>query len=251
MLIRTMIVLFALSASVMAGDLAKIWPKGTTEKLTYNINAYTPKKVTNSLTVTVSRLDTAGVVFTSEQLIYVIDQDIKMGSIERFEGDDLIMTKSENYYKFNPEMAQARGVDSIFIRAYKDGDSLKIRSNYTGAVPGTMPYYDGLTSTTGSLLTSRNKNFTPGYRNEFAFINLLLMTGKPYEAYPAADSVIGVVTLTVPAGTFECYKVRNDAINAYGYTYFMKDGLHTPVKTELLDINTGETISELVLMKKE
>ncbi len=251
MLIRTLIAFILLAVSVTAGDIAKVWPKGTTEKLTYNINVYTPKKVTNSLMVTITRLDTAGVVFETEQVIKIIEQDIKMASIERFEGEDLILVESENYYKFSPEIAQARGVDSIFIRAFKDGDSLRIRSNYTGAVPGAMPYYDGLTTTTGSLLTSRNKNFTPGYRNELAFVNLLLMTGKPYEAYPAADSVMGLVTVTVPAGTFECHKVRNDAINAFGYTYFTKDGLHTPVKTEMLDFETGEPVTELILVKKE
>ena len=251
MIFRALITLLLLYTSVTAGDITKIWPKGVSETLTYNINVYTPKKVTNGLTVSITRLDTTTPVFETEQTIDIINQEIKMQTEERFEGDSLILTKSNNLYVLTPDMAKKMGADSIEIRAFKDGDSLKIRSNYTGAMPGAMPYYDGLTTTTGTLLTARNKDFKPGYRNEYAFVNLLFMTGKPYQAIPAADSVIDLETVTVPAGTFECYKVRNDAVGAYGYSYFTKDGLHTPVKTVMLDNDTGKPVTELILMNRE
>lgn len=253
MIARMIIVFCLLAVSAQAGDLTKNWSIGHSETLTFDINVYSPKKVTNTLTVTFTRQENneGKPVFSLDQKIEVHDQEITLLSKEIYEGNDLEFVMSRNTIMYPQELTEKMGTDSLSIWADVRDDSLQVRSDHTAAPPTSMPVYDGLITTAGSLLTSRSKNFTPGSRNEFAFVNLLLLTGKPFQAYPAADSVIGLDTITVPAGTFECYKVRNDVSGAYGYSYFATDSLYTPIKTEMLNINTGETITELVLTKKE
>jgi len=251
MLVRLLFISL-LAASTFAGDLFDNWPAGKTETLLYNINTIKPQKTSNSLKMTVTRTTAETPEFIIEQALDIINQGVSISVTETYTGKDLQLTKTTNLFRFPPEATAQLGVDSLVITGTREGDSLDITSTLPRMVPPCKVAMDKeLVTSSGSLLTTRNMEFKKGTTRTFRFVNLLVLTGQVYSPVEIIDSVAGEMQVTVPAGTFDCYKVKNTSPGGFGYSYYSKDKGHAPVRTELIDPATNEVVMEVVLTKRE
>ena len=128
----------------------------------------------------------------------------------------------------------------------------------TGATIPTITTGNALTSaaaatttTVGFRLVSRNMDFKIGNVRDYEFINLLTLKDTISKAPEARDSIMGIENVRTPAGTFDCYKVKNMVSGSESYNYYTTDARHIPVKTEIIDPKSGQPTMTQILQKYE
>ncbi|MBN2226849.1 MAG: hypothetical protein JW763_05750 [candidate division Zixibacteria bacterium] len=251
MLVRLLVIVL-LATTTFAGDLFKDWPRGMTEMLWYDINTIMPQKTTNSLEMKITKTTGDTPTFEINQNLKITNQNIDISVTEIYNGGDFQLAKTINCFQFPAELRTQLGIDSLVITGVRTGDSLDITSNSSRmAPPCKVPVDKGLVTSSGSLLTTRNMSFTVGETRTFRYINLLMLTGQIYTPLEITDSVVGDAHITVPAGTFDCYKVKNSVAGSYGYSYYSKEKGHPVIRTELIDPETSEIVMEVVLNRRE
>lgn len=250
MLYRLIIILF-LVTSVYAGDIYKNWPPGRTEKLTYEIKTVRPRETTSYSYLDITRDTIDKEIFIVKQTIDIPGQKVKIVSEEKYKGSGFRLLSSENYFLFPPEAKDRMGADSLHVSAVLEGDTLDIKSSGSAAVSGKLYFPESSVSSAGSMLKSRNLDFTIGNYVDYKFVNLIQLTGQFYELADVRDSVVGETEVETPAGTFECYRVKNIVTGSVGYSYYDKNEYNIPVKTELVYERTGNPLMTLTLIKYE
>jgi hypothetical protein len=130
-------------------------------------------------------------------------------------------------------------------------DTLMVTANADIIQTGKIPIEGDYITGTGTQLLSRNMDFTTGSTSKYTFFNLLKLGEKPYMPVQATDSIVGKEEVETPAGTFECYKVKNIVPGIIGYSYYTTDNRHIKVKTELIDPQSGKVSMTHILQKYE
>jgi len=241
----SLILSLILCMSVQAIDLAEKWPDGKTEKISYDLVTYKPQQTSNSIDVELS-YDNKKNIFTYHQVLTITAQNIQMESVEKYKGDDLKFISSVNNINLPPRILEELGADSLVIQAHSDGDSIVIHNNLDPANKVAYDHPAGFTTSVGSLLATRGMDFKPDRTFEYTFINLLAPSQGKYPAIESTDSVIQIETVTVPAGTYECYKVQNKTSGSTGFSFYAKELRNLPVNTKLID-SEGSVVMELKL----
>ncbi|UCD17950.1 MAG: hypothetical protein JSV44_03325 [Candidatus Zixiibacteriota bacterium] len=241
-----------LTGSALAGNIFDSWKAGDAEKLYYDLNTLKPSKTTNTLEIEFARAKEKDSGFIVSQILKIPAQTITITSTEKYTDNDLNLISSENLIRLPAAAKDRFGTDSLVIKAVREKDSVAVTSNSATLVPPCkLPLNGGLITSTGSLLATRLIDFKPGATRTYRYVNLLILTGQIYSAIEITDSVMGEVEITVPAGTFDCYKVKNTSERGTGFSYYDKGGNHIPVRTELIDQMSGEPVMEVILKKIE
>jgi len=250
MLIRILFLLF-LASNLFAGELVDNWPRGKTEKMTYEIKTLKPRETINSNHVEITRSKDGKDIFVVDQTLHIPNQAVKIRSLEEYSAKNLLLLSSTNEFYLPPQAIQSLGTDSLIIKAIRKGDSLFIESNSDKAPAGAILAADDLTTSTGTQLVVRNMDFRKDQAYDYSFINLLRMTGQSFQPQSVHDSVISVVKITTPVGTFDCFKVSNQVPGAKGFSYYTTDSRRIPMLIELIDPQTDELIMTLTLQEYE
>jgi hypothetical protein len=178
-------------------------------------------------------------------------QSVTIITTEKYSGDNLRIISSMNYIDLPPGGEKKFGTDSVVIKARRVNEYLEISSNTKLMPLSNIPYTENLMTTAGALFVTRNMDFKIGNTIKHKFVNLLKATGTIPDVPEVIDSVINIEKITVPAGTFNCYKVMNMVSGIMSFTYYTTDKKHIPVKTELIDPESGKFTMTLVLQKYE
>jgi hypothetical protein len=234
-----------------AANLGTIWPDGKTEKLTYEIIVSKPMPMTNELIIEITKSSGPEAVFSISQILSIPSQSVTAKAFEKYKASNLRLISSENYFKLPAAAKEQLGTDSIVVRAIPFGDSLDITSN-VAMIPGqkiAMP--PDLVTSVGASLFIRGIDFKIGNSFKFNELDLLSLMNQNFKPGVQEDSVIGEISVTVPAGTFECFKTKNMLGQAIGYGYYTKDKNHIPIMMEVVDAASGEQIAAISLKKVE
>jgi hypothetical protein len=251
MLVR-LLCLVLLAVGTMAGDFTATWPAGKAEKLSYSMTIYAPSEMTSNAVVSISRTTGAVPAFQVIQTLDIPTQQAKIVSSELYQAADLKLISSQNVIYLPPEAKAQMGVDSLVITATGGKDSVDISSNVAFIPAGKIAWAENLTTSVGLFFTSRNYDFKPGLVRHVNIINLISFNGRPFESYPQIDSLIGEESVTVPAGTFTCHKLKSQGTGSVvNYTYYSNDKKRLPIMYEATDPTSGKTIAKLTLQKVE
>ncbi|MEW5925610.1 MAG: hypothetical protein AB1746_16630 [Candidatus Zixiibacteriota bacterium] len=250
MLKRVLFLLF-LTSNLFAGDLLDNWAPGKTETMTYEIKTIVPRETINYNNVVITRPADNKDILSVKQTLDISNQGIKIVSEEIYAFKDLRLSSSVNHFFMPPVAVEKLGTDSLIVKANRKGDTLFITTNSDKVPPGSMPFTNNMTTTTGSQLFARNMDFTIGKNHKYSYVNLLRVSGQSFQMMEVTDSIVSIEKITTPLGTFDCYKVLNTVPGALGYSYYTTDSRHLPVLVELLYPETKEKVMTLTLQKYE
>lgn len=243
--------LFLLSSAAVAGEFIDNWPSGKTEKLSYEIRTFLPRETENYVHIEITRDSIQSNNFTVRQTLEMPGRSLTIKSLEEYSSDTLRLISSRKHFQLPPKVREKLKTDSLIIEAVPFHDSITISSSAMIAQTGAMPFPDRCVTSTGSQLILRDMNFKIGGTSEYSFINLLKFGERTFKVVPVVDSVTGKEVVTTPAGTFECFKVKNMVPGAMSYSYYSTDRRHIPVRIELIDPKTGEISRTHVMQKYE
>ncbi|MCX6828077.1 MAG: hypothetical protein NT002_02170 [candidate division Zixibacteria bacterium] len=251
MIIR-LLCLFLLAVATMAGPFSANWPAGKSEKLDYDMTIYVPSEITNHVHIEITKSTGPAPAFTLVQTLDVPSQSMKVKTTEKYRAEDMKFISSENFFKLPPEAVAQLGTDSILITAKAVKDSIEIVSSSPIIPSGTLYFPANLTTSVGAALTSRNSEFKTGTTRKFNMVNFISFTGQPVTVFEEGDSVLTDTTITTPAGTFKCAKVRSlGDVGAINFTYYCREKNNLPVMFEATDPSSGKPVAKLVLQKIE
>jgi hypothetical protein len=250
-MIYRLLILIILGTIASAGEFLDTWPPGKAEKLTYEIKTYIPRETVSTNHVDIVRPEDNKDILVITQNLEIPHQSIRMTSIERYDCRNIRLISSENHLKFPPQAKERFGTDSVIVRAKTVGDSLQIASNVDAVPSMTIPFPDDMITSTGSQLVARNMKFETGSSLRYSFINLLILFDSTPVPQEVTDSVLGKETVSIPLGTYECYKVKNTVPGGIGYSYYTTDERHIPIKIVLMDPREMKPSMTLILQKHE
>jgi hypothetical protein len=234
MLLRLFTVIL-LAVPAISGEFFENWKPGKTEKMKFEIKTIRPMETTNYSYLETTRLEGDKLGFKVSLFLDIPGQKIKIYSNEVYEGENLRLVSSNNYFDYPQEFLERMQVDSALVDIVADGDSLKVKSNNKMARSGTIFYPENAITGLASSLKERSMNFEIGAVLKYQFVNLIQLTGREYSFYEVRDSVIELTAVNTPLGPFECYKVENTIAGTVSYIYYTSDSRHLPVKLEFLD----------------
>ncbi|MFH2035910.1 MAG: hypothetical protein ABIJ45_05865, partial [Candidatus Zixiibacteriota bacterium] len=230
-MIYRLIFFICLAGNLWAGDFYANWKPGHTEQLKYEIKTFQPKETISYQYLEIMRDADNKEILHINQVLDMPASSITIKSEEKYNISDLRLIESLNYFKFPPSAVERMGTDSVALKAFTKDDSLVIATRSTKlAVPGTIFFPSGSVTNTASSTLARDIDFKIGQTRYYKFINLLKLTGKAYQLTEASDSVIAIMEIDTPLGRKECFQVKNIVQGGYGYTYYMNDNRHLPVK---------------------
>ncbi len=250
MIIRMLMVLI-LATAVNASEFIDNWEPGKVEKLSYEIRTFQPSETVSHTDLKITRTEDKAPIFIVEQKLMIPDQSIEMYSTETYGGEVLQIVSSENSFKLPDKAAEQLEVDTLVVKAKADLGKLTINFNSRRLPRSILPLTAPLTTTVGFRLVSRNMDFKIGNTRDYEFINLLTLIDTISKAPEARDSIVGIENVRTPAGTFDCYKVKNMVTGSESYNYYTTDARHIPVKTEIIDPKSGQPTMTLILQKYE
>ncbi len=250
MIIR-MLAILILATAANATDFIDNWEPGKIEKLTYEIRTFQPSETVNYLDMEIRRTYDKEPTFTLKQVLKIPSQAMVLHSTETYAGENLQIVSSENSFKLPEQAVKKLEVDTLVIKARADNDKLTISFNSHGLPPSVIPLTGSLTTTVGFRLVSRNMDYKVGNTFAYEFINLFTLADTISKAPEVRDSVVGIEKVQTPAGSFECYKVKNLVSGSESYNYYTTDTKHIPVKTEIIDPQSGKPAMTLTLQKYE
>ncbi|HHI03224.1 MAG TPA: hypothetical protein ENL22_06860 [candidate division Zixibacteria bacterium] len=233
--ILTIFCLIPLPFVVVAGNFTDNWPNGKTEKLQYEVITYGEQNNKGQNSITVTRTGGEDDIIIVTQHLNINNQAVIIKSNEKYDAQTFRLIQSDNYFYFGPEAKVNYGIDSLIVTARPDGESLEILASDTLAVSCRIPFYDNLVTGMGAMLLGRSCVFDTGWSQSYRQVNLINLTGEPYEIEKVTDSVIGEETITLAMGSFDCYKVMKIMPNIIGYTYYSKKNDHLPIMIEAFD----------------
>ncbi len=243
--------LMLLALSAAAGDFFAGWPAGKTEKLSYELTIFVPSEMKTSTNVEITKMAKPDSVFVVRQIFDLPAQKIQINSTEKYRISDMKFISSENTFYFPPEAKAQLGTDTILISGRSVNDSIEVTSNTPLAPAGKVSNPNDLTTSIGALLTGRNFDFKPGAVRKYHQIDFLNFTGQPFTVEARSDSIIGEDNVTVPAGTFKCFKTVRSMGEQIGYTYYAKEKGNLPVMLEVINLASGKPLTKIVLTKYE
>ena len=241
-----------LAVSAVAGDFLTQWPDGKTEKLTYEVTTFIPAEMKASTSVEITKSGGAQPFFTITQFFNIPMQRIQITSREKYRGNDFRFESADNLLIFPPEAKAQLGTDTVRLNAIVKNDTVEITSNLPRFAPsGKIPYTDNLTTSVGSIMASRDFDFRLGSIKNYNEVDFLSFNGMPFQASEDIDSVMGEQEVTIPAGTFPCFKLISQDPQAISYTYFTKDSRHIPVLLEIFRASDTVQVVKMILQKYE
>jgi hypothetical protein len=244
------ILLLALSA--VAGDFLARWPDGKTEKLYFEVTTFVPVEMKASTSMEITKSGGAQPTFTINQIFDIPAQQIKIKSVEKYRGNGLRFESANNSFKFPEEAKTQLGTDTVHLTAIAVGDSIEINSNAPKLAPaGKIAHTENLSTSVGAILASRDFDFKIGAVKKYNEVDFLTFNGMPFHPTEDIDSVMGEQEITVPAGTFACYKLISQDPLAISYTYFTKDERRMPVMLEIYRAADTLQVVKMVLQKYE
>lgn len=237
--------------SVLAENFTDNWPDGKTEKLQYEIVTYgeTTNKGQNSITVTRTGGDNDIIIVTQE--LNINNRAVTIKTNELFDAQTFRLIKSDNYFYFASEAKVIYGIDSLKVTAQPVGESLEILASDTLAVSCRIPFYENLVTGMGAMLLGRSCVFDTGWSRSYRQINLINLTGQPYEIQNVTDSVIGEETIALAIGSYDCYKVMKIMPGILGFSYYDKEEDHLPIMIEAFDRTGMVRIMSIYLTGRE
>lgn len=240
-----------LQLTVQAGNFTDNWPENKTEKLQYEVITYGEQtnRGQNSITVTRTGGDDDIIIVTQE--LDINNQAVTIKTNEKYDAKTLRLIKSDNYFYFAQEAKVIYGIDSLVVTATPDGESLEILASDTLAVSCRIPFYDNLVTGMGAMLYGRSCVFDTGWSRSYRQINLINLTGLPYEVQNVTDSVIGEETIALAIGSFDCYKVMKIMPNIIGFSYYDKEEDHLPIMIEAFDPTGTVRLMSIYLTGRE
>jgi hypothetical protein len=251
MIIR-LLCLFLLAVAALAGPFSANWPAGKSEKLDYDMTIFAPSEITNYVHIEITKSAGPAAAFTMIQTLDVPSQSMKVKTIEKYRVADMQFISSENFFKLPPEAMAQLGTDSILVTAKAVQDSVEVTSSSPIIPSGKFYLPANLTTSVGAALTSRNSEFKAGTTRKFNMVNFVSFTGQPVTVFEEGDSVLTDTTITTPAGTFKCVKVRSlGDVGAINFTYYCREKNNLPVMFEAIDPTSSKPVARLVLRKLE
>ena len=229
--------LMLFSFVVLAGNFTDNWPDGKTEKLQYEVITYGGDKQSNKgqNSITITRTGGKNDIITITQNLNINNQAVTIKTNEKYDARTLRLILSDNYFYFAPEAKVIYGIDSLIVTARPDGESLEILASDSLAVSCRIPFYDDLVTGMGAMLLGRSCVFDTGWSQSYRQVNLINLTGQPYEIQNVTDSVIGEETISLAIGSYDCYKVMKIMPNILGFSYYDKEEDHLPIMIEAFD----------------
>ncbi len=243
------LLLLALSGS--AGNFTDNWPAGKTEKLQYEVVTYGETNNRGQNNITVTRTGGENDIIIITQLLNINNQAVTIKTNEQYDTKTLRLIRSDNYFYFAPEAKVFYGVDSLIVTAQPDGETLEILASDTLAVSCRIPFYEDLVTGMGAMLLGRSCVFDTGWSRSYRQVNLINLTGQPYEIQNVKDSVIGEETIALAFGSFDCHKVMKIMPNILGFSYYDKEEDHLPIMIEAFDRTGTVRIMSIYLTSRE
>jgi len=240
-----------LSLYVKAGNFADSWPDGKTEKLQYEVVTYGETNNRGQNNITVTRTGGENDIIIITQLLNINNQAVTIKTNEQYDTQTLRLIRSDNYFYFALEAKVIYGVDSLIVTAQPDGETLEILASDTLAVSCRIPFYEDLVTGMGAMLLGRSCVFDTGWSRSYRQVNLINLTGQPYEIQNVKDSVIGEETIALAFGSFDCYKVMKIMPNILGFSYYDKEEDHLPIMIEAFDRTGTVRIMSIYLTGRE
>jgi hypothetical protein len=240
-----------IAAMTSASNLGTDWPGGKAEKLTYEIKVTQPMPMTNTLVIEISKSSGPRAVFSINQTLQIPSQNVTVKAFEKYNAADLRLISCENYFKLPAQAAEQLGTDSISIHAVPRGDSLEIISNVSIIPSQTVAVPRDIVTSVGASLFMRGIDFKIGNSVKFNEIDLISLMSQNFTPAIQEDSVIGEIAVTVPAGTFDCFKTKNVLGAMFGYGYYTKDKNHIPIMLEIIDTASNKQMAVISLLKVE
>ena len=237
---RLLFILLVLPAIVLSGDYPGGLRPGETEMMHYEVSTFhqNPGKAGNELTVSISNDDKP--IITVTQTIEITGQNAKIISVEKYDADSHDLLESRNLILLPPEVKERIGTDSVEIVARPDQDKLVIKSNFSKLRPAVINFDKNLFTGLGYSIFSRLRKYTAGASFNYKQINLVNMTGIPFQAIDATDSVVSMnETVTTTIGEYDCIKIMKLMPDIASYIYISKEG-NIPVMVEAFDRETNK-----------
>ncbi len=236
---------------VLAGNFTDNWPDGKTEKLQYEVMTYGEQNNKGQNSITITRTGGENDIIIVTQHLNINNQAVTIKTNEKTDARTLRLIRSDNYFYFAPKAKVIFGIDSLIVTARPDGESLEILSSDTLAVSCRIPFYDDLVTGMGAMLLGRSCVFDTGWSQSYRQVNLINLTGQPYEIQNVTDSVVGEETIALSMGSFDCYKVMKKMPNILGYSYYDKEKDHIPIMIEAFDRTGTIRIMSIYLTGRE
>ncbi|MCP4703091.1 MAG: DUF3108 domain-containing protein [candidate division Zixibacteria bacterium] len=243
--------LILLPIIAVAGNFTDNWPDGKNEKLEYEVITYGDKTNKGQNSITLTRTGGEDDIIIVTQHLAINEHVVTIKTNEKYDARTLRLISSENNFYFAPGAKVFYGIDSLVVTAQPDGESLEILASDTIAVSCRIPFYDDLVTGMGAMLLGRSCVFDTGWSRSYRQINLINLTGKPYEVQNVTDSVIGEETISLSIGSYDCYKVMKIMPNILGFSYYAKEEDHLPIMIEAFDRTGMVRLMSIHLTKRE
>ncbi len=242
-----LLLLILCAATVYASESISSWKPG--QKITYEylIKTMQPQVTENSSIFEITRNDGDGADFTLFQKIDIPAYNSRFTSMEKYSGANLVLEQSQNTIFFQRDDSGKMVSDSVVILAEKKNDSLFVSCSRPD-VPNSVLSENDLITSAGALFKTRFRDYKVGNEYRYETINFFVIKSKAmFQTTTIVDSVVAIKNISTDLGTFECYQVKNIMPGVYGYTYYTVEDEHLPIRVELFDPATDQTIQTLTL----
>jgi hypothetical protein len=247
MRLQTILILL-LFCPAIADNYFDDWPVGKTEKMTYSIVTLAPVAGKSINNMKISKIaDGEDKIIEVSQVIDVIDQPVKIRTIEQYNASNLELISSVSHYILAPEAKNKMNLDSLVIRAGPIGDSLEITTS-TETIPSARVSMEGnLVTGIGAMLLARSRDYENNQTYNYNQVNLLSLSSDGFKAVAVIDSVYGKEMIVTGIGNFDCVKVLKTTPDIVAFSYYYKDFSNLPVMIEGFDRNSLERTMNITL----
>ena len=236
---------------ILGENFTDSWPDGKLETLKYEIITYGQLASKGYNTMTINRTGGNDDIIRVTQELSINDSAVTIYTEETYHAANLALIESQNRFVFSPEAKITYGTDTLTVTAHPAGERLEIIASDTLAVSCRIPLSDDLVTGIGAMLLGRSSTFEIGWSRNYRQINLINITGKPYEVQDVTDSVVNVENVALASGNYDCYKVMKIIPELIGYSYYSKDKNHIPVMIEAFDRTGSVRIMSIYLTGRE
>lgn len=240
-----------ITTPILGENFTDSWPDGKLETLKYEIITYGQLTNKGYNTMTITRTGGDNDIIRVTQELSINDSAVTIYTEETYRAAILALIESQNRFVFSPEAKISYGVDTLTVTARPAGKSLEIIASDTLAVSCRIPFTEDLVTGIGAMLLGRSSTFEIGWFRNYRQINLINITGKPYEVQDVTDSVVSVENVALASGNYDCYKVMKIMPELIGYSYYSKDKNHIPVMIEAFDRTGTVRIMSIYLTGRE
>lgn len=166
------------------------------------------------------------------QTIDMKEQNTRIVTVEKYYLETFELIESKTLLQFPPEAVEMIGTEQLEITAHNNDGKLEISSNIDAIPPAVVDMGDDLYTGVGSMVAARERNYEEGQAYRYRQINLINISGEPFQPVDVVDSVVSVDEfVSTPLGEYQCIKVLKLLPDLAAYTYYARDNL-IPVLVE-------------------